>query len=712
MSAKGGITDGASHKEGGIPMVVKSTGQHVELEGGEGVINKRNMASEKTYDFEGKELTICEIASEINSKDGNGVQIDCDDITGKKYKYGEGGVIFIPYKEKEIMYEPNFNKYYANDEEFDTLEEAQKFIDSGETPDHIREAYRKGLFKDGGMVRTLYVGDAVLYKGDTWYLSVKNSQIGIKSLRQGAWGSDYPFIPLSKIDVDTQLTDMGGNRINIFHETEKTLKDRFSREYDEMLKKDSPDTIAEKYDLDMREGRSDEEMKEDFVNWRYRVYPYKYAHGGKTENAIKTDDYDTATSMSLGGVDIDEATAVTINEGFERGGEVSKGTRHEMEHKETIDKFKRAGVSTKEVAKSIAKDHLKEDKNYYKKLDILEKSTLAEMLSTHKQHKKKNNGIKKYAIGGSVYQRQNTHPVHIVFTENYLAPLYDENGRYDGDVIFKKDVVNQMEFVKNNGKKSHFRFVNTDKYVIVPNEVVVITGYNKHFAQGGEVPPAYNRYSDLSESDKHILDILRDDISGFVRENNTSWSINQKVMFSNFRGYNIANELSEAIINKLYAILFKEHSLEHPIENLYLSNVGAGNILNYAPIYLKNIIVSNDETPFEQIEDKICRIVNMDSYTKKWNDYNVSDYENTDAMIHCFSRPNPTSDVLLNDMNEHEKMRIGVAICEFYSTYEMNEYVDRLNMDAYSFKMKLSVYKINEPITLKGKCTLIYVLKR
>ena len=46
MSAKGGITEGKSHKEGGIPMVVKSTGQQVELEGGEGVINKRNMASE------------------------------------------------------------------------------------------------------------------------------------------------------------------------------------------------------------------------------------------------------------------------------------------------------------------------------------------------------------------------------------------------------------------------------------------------------------------------------------------------------------------------------------------------------------------------------------------------------------------------------------------------------------------------------------------
>ena len=41
MSAKGGITKGKSHAEGGIPMTVKSTGQQVELEGGEGVINKR-----------------------------------------------------------------------------------------------------------------------------------------------------------------------------------------------------------------------------------------------------------------------------------------------------------------------------------------------------------------------------------------------------------------------------------------------------------------------------------------------------------------------------------------------------------------------------------------------------------------------------------------------------------------------------------------------
>jgi ppGpp synthetase/RelA/SpoT-type nucleotidyltranferase len=93
MSAKGGITKGKSHKEGGIPMVVKSTNQRVELEGGEGVINKKNMADTQLHDFEGKKLTKCEIASEINSDGGNGVEIDCGNIIGKKYKYGMGGTI-------------------------------------------------------------------------------------------------------------------------------------------------------------------------------------------------------------------------------------------------------------------------------------------------------------------------------------------------------------------------------------------------------------------------------------------------------------------------------------------------------------------------------------------------------------------------------------------------------------------------------------------
>ncbi len=76
---RGGLTKGKSHANGGIPMTVKSTGQNVELEGGEGVINKHVMSSKKKFTYEGKEATACEIASDLNQKTGNGVKFDCDE---------------------------------------------------------------------------------------------------------------------------------------------------------------------------------------------------------------------------------------------------------------------------------------------------------------------------------------------------------------------------------------------------------------------------------------------------------------------------------------------------------------------------------------------------------------------------------------------------------------------------------------------------------
>lgn len=71
--AVGGLTEGPSHKEGGIPMTVKSTGQKVELEGGEQIINTKNTASKKRYIIT-KPLTPKQIGSCINELDGNGVK--------------------------------------------------------------------------------------------------------------------------------------------------------------------------------------------------------------------------------------------------------------------------------------------------------------------------------------------------------------------------------------------------------------------------------------------------------------------------------------------------------------------------------------------------------------------------------------------------------------------------------------------------------------
>ena len=110
MTLLNGITKGKSHKEGGIPMKVKSTGQLIEMEGGEGVTNKTNMADPTKYEFEGKELTTCEITSELNSRKNNGVKIDCDNIVGKKYEYEEGGKINNSSKSSDLRNKkPTYN---------------------------------------------------------------------------------------------------------------------------------------------------------------------------------------------------------------------------------------------------------------------------------------------------------------------------------------------------------------------------------------------------------------------------------------------------------------------------------------------------------------------------------------------------------------------------------------------------------------------------
>ena len=81
--ALGGLAEGPPHSEGGIPLVVKSTGQSIEIEGGELVVNKFSSSETEKFEFEGKDLTPCEIVSELNSMDNNGVEIDCNKILGR-----------------------------------------------------------------------------------------------------------------------------------------------------------------------------------------------------------------------------------------------------------------------------------------------------------------------------------------------------------------------------------------------------------------------------------------------------------------------------------------------------------------------------------------------------------------------------------------------------------------------------------------------------
>ena len=81
---RGGITYGKSHAEGGIPVKNQSTGDMLEVEGGEGIVNKRSMASDKRVKLNGKDMTICEAVSQLNQMEG-GVKFSCDDVEDRQF---------------------------------------------------------------------------------------------------------------------------------------------------------------------------------------------------------------------------------------------------------------------------------------------------------------------------------------------------------------------------------------------------------------------------------------------------------------------------------------------------------------------------------------------------------------------------------------------------------------------------------------------------
>lgn len=90
----GGLLVGNRHSEGGIKAVNKSTGQALEMEGGEVVITRDAVSDNTKRQFEGKMLTNREILSRINESGGGVSFAEGGDIperckcSGKEYNFG------------------------------------------------------------------------------------------------------------------------------------------------------------------------------------------------------------------------------------------------------------------------------------------------------------------------------------------------------------------------------------------------------------------------------------------------------------------------------------------------------------------------------------------------------------------------------------------------------------------------------------------------
>lgn len=159
-----GYLVGKTHAEGGIKAINKSTGQPLEMQGGEVVITAPAVADQTKHEFDGEMLTNREILSKINERGGGVSFAKGGDIPSKMYynggSYNYGGQTMTDYeimqkmnnyyKKNEykkggvVTYKDKYNRKYKYPKGTShTLEEISK--DTGVSMKGLQQIYNKGI---------------------------------------------------------------------------------------------------------------------------------------------------------------------------------------------------------------------------------------------------------------------------------------------------------------------------------------------------------------------------------------------------------------------------------------------------------------------------------------------------------------------------------------------------------------------------------------
>jgi predicted ABC-type ATPase len=139
----GGMLVGKRHSEGGIKAINKSTGQPLEMEGGEVVITRNAVSDDKKRMFEGKMMTNKEILSKINES-GGGVSFAKGGNVKKKDDCGCGGYEGGGnVKEMKSQYPKDFKKGVREE----TREHSDTFGDLKRNKISLKEAAERVVAK-------------------------------------------------------------------------------------------------------------------------------------------------------------------------------------------------------------------------------------------------------------------------------------------------------------------------------------------------------------------------------------------------------------------------------------------------------------------------------------------------------------------------------------------------------------------------------------
>jgi hypothetical protein len=349
---KGGLLKGKPHYDkdgkplGGIKAIVTDSGQPVELEGGEVIINKA--ASKKHW----KEL------SRINQSAGGGVPIlppDDIDADVDENAYGKGGRT-IEFNRNHLPRTFVYNYAKNIKEKYPKVWDMGGNIFGNEAYKNLERALKRGYWLDSeDWMYKKWQSFNARHSGD---IRIAGIIANLKWLNVVDKGWRY-MKDLIEAEIEKKYGDNKMAKGGVV-----TYRDKYNKKYDypkgtsHDLDEISDDTGKSKKGLQQIYNKGIGAYKTNPQSVRPNVKSKEQWAMGRVYSAV------------MGG----KAARIDAKElKMAKGGELAKGIKVEKEHIQTANKLYNREITPKEAAESVAREHLKENPNYYTKLIEMEK---------------------------------------------------------------------------------------------------------------------------------------------------------------------------------------------------------------------------------------------------------------------------------------------------------------------------------------------------
>jgi hypothetical protein len=215
------------------------------------------------------------------------------------------------------------------------------------------DRYEKG--GEMGSRRTIGFDDAILYKDEIYHLVKRNNEVGFVSWSQGAWGGGGKFIPLknfSAFELENQITDPRGNKVNI-----PPYEELMQRPYGFMAKGGTLDYTSKRNIEDITikyDGKEYVVSSDDLITGAYKL-----AKGGLTDNYVYIPKRDVLKITTNDGKTLkNTVNGVWVKKSYFSSSESKSSGKYEPSQATKVFAYKLTELSKDKEMKKSSKDRL------------------------------------------------------------------------------------------------------------------------------------------------------------------------------------------------------------------------------------------------------------------------------------------------------------------------------------------------------------------